>query len=72
MHFYSLLVFATTSRQYEDPLVLIEPGTNAFTVTTDSIDALVDRLKADGHRIDKVTQLDDEDDAPRVNSRLSS
>lgn len=69
-HFYSLLVFATTSQQYEDPLVFIEPGTNAFTVTTDSIDALVDRLKADGHSIDKVIQLDD--DASRTDARLGS
>lgn len=69
-HFYSILAYATTSRQYEDPLVFIEPGINAFNVTTDSIDALVERLKADGHRIDQVTQLDDADREDSV--RLSS
>jgi hypothetical protein len=59
-HFYSIIAYATTSQQYEDPLIFIEPGMNAFTITTDDVDALVDRLKADGHRIDEVFQLDGE------------
>lgn len=57
-HYYSILAFATTSMQYQEPLIFIEPGINAFTVLTDDIDALLVSLKADGHRIDGVNQLD--------------
>lgn len=69
-HFYSISAFSTTSQQYEEPLIFIEPGMNAFTVTTDDVDALVDMLKADGHRIDKVTQLDEHE--RQDHSRLGS
>jgi len=69
-HYYSVVAFATTSRQYQDPMIFIEPGLNVFTVTTDAIDALVSRLKADGHRIDEVNQLDGSE--AHVVNRLSS
>lgn len=59
-HYYSIIAYATTSMQYEDPQIFIEPGMNAFTVTTDDIDALVKALTEDGHRIDEVFQLDGE------------
>ena len=69
-HYYSIVVFAITSRQYQEPLIFIEPGINAFTVTTDAIDALVSNLRADGHRIDEVNQLDGSE--AHVVGRLSS
>lgn len=60
-HFYSVIVFATTSRQYKEPsLILIDPGMNVFTVLTDDVNALVEMLRLDGHRVDEVFQLDDE------------
>jgi hypothetical protein len=51
-------------------MIFIEPGMNVFTVTTDAIDALVASLKADGHRIDEVNQLDGSE--AHVVGRLSS
>jgi hypothetical protein len=61
MSFYSVAAFSTISWQSQEPLVFIEPGVNAFTVTVDDIDALVSRLKAEGIRIDAVNQLDGSD-----------
>ena len=58
MSFYSVAAFSTISWQSQEPLVFIEPGVNAFTVTTQDIEALVSRLKAEGIRIDAVNQLD--------------
>lgn len=65
MSYYSLVVFATISKQY-DPIehretteaIYIEPGINVFTILTDEVESLVSKLKADGHRIDEVNILD--------------
>lgn len=59
-HYYSISAFATTSKQYEDPMIFIEPGMNAFCVLTDDVDILLELLKLDGLRIQEVTQLDGE------------
>lgn len=60
--FYSILAWSTTSVRYPDPLVFIEPGINAFTVTTDDLDSLLERLRIDGIRVDKVNALDGSDE----------
>jgi hypothetical protein len=65
-HYYSIVAFSTTSIQYDEhPPIFIEPGSNVFTVLTADVDALVERLKGDGIRIDEVFQLDDGSEGPR-------
>lgn len=58
MRYYSIKAFSRRSIQYETPLILIEPGMNAFTVTTPDIDSLVRMLRQDGVRVDEVNSLD--------------
>jgi hypothetical protein len=66
LRYYSVRAFSTESLQYEEPLILIEPGLNAFTVLTDDMEVLVERLKADGVRVDEVQVLDGDDTHYRV------
>ena len=58
MSYYSILAFSTVSVQYREPLVFIEPGINAFSVLTDDVEALLERLRKDGIRVDVVNNLD--------------
>ena len=58
-HYYSISGFSTTSFEYEHPLIFVGEGMNVFTVLTDDVDSLVERLRLDGLRIEAVNQLDD-------------
>jgi hypothetical protein len=59
-HYYSIVAFSTTSVQYQEPMVFIEPGTNVFTVTltSEGLETLLESLKQDGIRVDRINQLD--------------
>ena len=57
--YYSIRAFSTISQQYEELMVFIDPGLNAFTVLTDDVEAFLQLLKSDGIRVDEVNQLDD-------------
>jgi hypothetical protein len=59
-HYYSIRAYSTTSLQVKDPLILIEPGMNAFTVLTTNVKALVVLLEAEGIRVEAVNALDGE------------
>jgi hypothetical protein len=67
-HYYSIVAFSTTSKQYDEPLVLVEPGINAFTVLTSDVESLLERLRVDGIRVDALIQLDSTTDATGISS----
>lgn len=67
-HYYSIVAFSTTSIQYDEHHILIEPGINVFTVLTSDVETLLERLRADGIRVDSRIQLDSTTDPTRISS----
>jgi hypothetical protein len=57
--FYSIIAVAKQPVAVPDPLILLDRGRNVFTVHTEDLEELREKLKAEGVEIVQANRLDD-------------
>ncbi len=57
--FYSIVAIAKQPVAFPDPLILLDRGLNVFTVHTDDLEELREKLKTEGAEILQANRLDD-------------
>lgn len=63
MPYYSITCFAQDTVSVPEAGQMLGPGLNVFTVVVDDIEALQERLEADGVTVNTVARLDDPTEA---------
>jgi len=64
MRYFSLVAFAEGEASLPGHQVLLDRGMNVFSVFTDDIDTVVEELKTQRVRVDKICPLDEFESVP--------
>lgn len=59
MGFYSIVAVAKQPIAFPDPLILLDKGRNVFTVLTEDLEGLREKLKTEGVEIVQANRLDE-------------